>query len=81
MLSRFLITALVLLLRVRLGKAELLSDITVLEEGYNVILGLECFGCPFFFKYALKEDGPWEENDYETVLVSTMSDVCLLCCF
>ena len=45
-------------------------DVTVLEEGYNVIVKLPCVGCPLFVENTeMGVQGVWEERTDENVLV------------
>jgi hypothetical protein len=55
----------------RLAVAEVAPEITVLEEGYNVIAKIPCLQCPFLFQDTSKgQDEGWAQREDNNALVT-----------
>jgi hypothetical protein len=58
----------------RLSTAEIAPEITILEEGYNVIAKIPCLKCPFLFQDTSKgQDGGWAQREDNNALVNLPS--------
>ncbi|KAF1951263.1 hypothetical protein CC80DRAFT_454664, partial [Byssothecium circinans] len=56
----------------RAKKADVAPEITVVEEGYNVVAKMPCIGCPFLYQDTSKgKDEPWaQRSDGNSLLLN-----------
>lgn len=55
------------------GVADVAPEITIVEEGYNLIAKLPCLGCPFLFQdTSMGLNEPWSERKDNNALVSIL---------
>ena len=55
----------------RLAIAEIAPEITILEEGYNVIAKIPCMQCPFLFQDTSKGlNEEWTQREDNNALVN-----------